>query len=318
MQNDPLVSVIMATFNEPKRFIEESISSILNQTYSKLELLIADDSTKEETIKVIDDFAANDDRVRVIRKETRMGFVNALNIALKEAKGDFIARMDGDDISFPDRIRKEVDYLTNHKDAAMVYSSYISIDEMGQIISRSFPPINYFFLKHQLNCGNNPVVHPAVMVNLNVSGPIRYDNVCAAEDYLLWLKIAQKGKIGVINKPLVKYRILQDSLSRRIDNQNFYYFILMLLVNKFSLQTTITDKESQIFSNIYKHLKEISNTTTISNATIKKQHVFYVKYKKYLGFLPETCSAFLVSTLLSVKNHFFLKTWSQQIEKSVN
>ena len=107
-KNKPLVSVIMATFNEQERFIKESIDSILGQTYQNLELLIADDSTNNDTIRVIDDFARRDNRVKVIRKESRMGFVKALNIALKEAKGEYIARMDGDDVALPDRFKKQI------------------------------------------------------------------------------------------------------------------------------------------------------------------------------------------------------------------
>ena len=83
----PLVSVVMATYNEPQEFITASINSILAQTYVNWELLIADDSTNEGTIQIIDTFVKKDKRIKVIREETRMGFVKALNIGLKSSKG---------------------------------------------------------------------------------------------------------------------------------------------------------------------------------------------------------------------------------------
>lgn len=103
----PLVSVIMATFNEPVKFIKQSVSSILNQTYGNLELIIADDSTKESTTAALDKMAENDKRIVILRQNERMGFVHALNEGLKIAKGDFIARMDGDDVAVPERIASQ-------------------------------------------------------------------------------------------------------------------------------------------------------------------------------------------------------------------
>lgn len=112
---EPLVSVIMATFNEPKKYIEESVSSILKQTHQNFELLIADDSTNEETIKTVDEFAAKDSRIVVIRKSKRMGFVHALNESLCQVKGEYIARMDADDIAHFDRLEKQVAFFSKQR-----------------------------------------------------------------------------------------------------------------------------------------------------------------------------------------------------------
>lgn len=101
-----LVSVVMATFNEPVEMIEGAIGSILNQTYQNIELLIFDDSTKPDTIASIDKIALSDARVSVHRFSERKGFVESLNEGLKLAKGEYIARMDGDDFSLPERIKK--------------------------------------------------------------------------------------------------------------------------------------------------------------------------------------------------------------------
>ena len=115
-----LVSVVMATFNEPVEMIEGAIGSILNQTYQNIELLIFDDSTKPDTIASIDKIALSDARVSVHRFSERKGFVESLNEGLKLAKGEYIARMDGDDFSLQERIKKEVDFLLDNPSIAVV------------------------------------------------------------------------------------------------------------------------------------------------------------------------------------------------------
>src|SRR5574344_2119427 len=97
--NNPLVTIVMATFNESPEMITKAINSILYQSYKNLELLILDDSTAIDSKNAIDSVVANDTRVKVIRKEQRMGFVPALNEGIRLSKGKYIARMDGDDIA---------------------------------------------------------------------------------------------------------------------------------------------------------------------------------------------------------------------------
>ena len=115
----PLVSVVMATFNESPAMISNAINSIVQQTYTNWELHILDDSTNEETIKAIDSFAI-DKRILVHRFPKRAGFINSLNIGLEVSTGKYIARMDGDDFSLPDRFEKEDAYLEQHPEVMVV------------------------------------------------------------------------------------------------------------------------------------------------------------------------------------------------------
>lgn len=139
--NKPLVSVVMTSFNEKKEIIDKAILSILNQTYENFELLIFDDSTNVETKDAID-FYRHDPRVRVFRFSERLGFVKSLNRGLQEAKGDYIARMDGDDISLPIRFEKEVEYLEKNKDVSVIGGQINIINEYGVTISfRKYPQV---------------------------------------------------------------------------------------------------------------------------------------------------------------------------------
>lgn len=218
MQDRPLVSVVMATFNEPKQFIEESISSILNQTYSNLELLIADDSSKEETIEVIDRFASSDVRVKIIRQSQRMGFVHALNTALKEAKGDYIARMDGDDVSLPDRFKKQVEFLRNNQKIDVLGGAMNILNEKSEITSIRHYPSGGIGLLCWMSL-RDPVGHPSVMFRRNIiDDGAYYDETMSkgCEDTEYWHRLRNKGyKIANMQEPLVNYRITVDMASKR-------------------------------------------------------------------------------------------------------
>lgn len=217
-ENRPMVSVIMATFNEPEKLIREAIQSILNQSYSNLELLIADDSTKDETKSVIDELAAQDKRVVVIRSENRMGFVPALNIGLKKSKGDYIARMDGDDVALSDRFEKQVDYLESHSNVDVLGSAMNVINERSEITSLRRYPKGGFGLLAWMSL-RDPVGHPTVMFRRRiVEEGSTYDETMnkGCEDTEFWFRLRNKGyKICNLQQPLINYRITVDMADKR-------------------------------------------------------------------------------------------------------
>lgn len=218
--NNPLVSVIMATYNEPKEYISKSINSILTQTYKNIELLILDDSSNSETINTINSFCY-DQRVRVLRSETRMGFVPALNIGLQNAKGLYIARMDGDDISLPTRIEDEVNYLISHPDVSIVGSSISIIDENDSVTAIRKYPLSMRDVR-RYSCFRCPVAHPTVMFTSKIikDGFLYNEKLKKAEDLDLWLRLLNAGyKINNIDKVLLNYRVVGSLANKRSKSQ---------------------------------------------------------------------------------------------------
>lgn len=216
MENKPLVSVIMTTFNEPSLLINESIGSILSQTYENFELLIFDDSTDSGTISAIDKLA-EDSRVCVNRSTKRMGFVSSLNMGLKQANGKYIARMDGDDYALPTRFEKEVEYLEKHSQTAVVGGQIDIINENGTIIShRSYPSGG---MKLWLfSCFRNPLAHPAVMMRRDIidKGYTYNEELEMSEDLDLWLRLMNNGyRIANLNDIVLKYRIQANFNDKR-------------------------------------------------------------------------------------------------------
>ena len=215
---NPLVSVVMATFNEPVEYIKASITSILGQTYSNLELIIADDSTNKETIAAIDHFRMKDNRVIIIRDEKRMGFVCALNKGLRLAKGEYIARMD--------RFYIQTDYLCSHKEIDILGGSMDIVDHNGKLVShRSYPLKGFRLILWTIL--RNPLGHPTVMFRRKLvdSGFYYDESFLKAEDLEFWLRLRKAGfKIANIPQKLLNFRIVGDQAIKRTgDNLRFNY-----------------------------------------------------------------------------------------------
>lgn len=217
---NPLISVIMATFNEPPAFVREAVGSILAQTYRNFELLILDDSTSAETRREIDALAQEDTRVRVIRKGEKMGFVPALNEGLRQARGELIARMDGDDRSEPDRFEKQLDFLLSHPDIDITGGFLNLMNENGKIMSQRRYPVKGFRFSFYwiFRC---PVAHPTVMIRRRRLPDFRYDeSFRKAEDLELWLRLRNHGaRFENLPEPLVNYRVVGDLGAKRGKSQ---------------------------------------------------------------------------------------------------
>ncbi len=215
-KNSPLVSVVMASFNEDPEMIGKSISSILNQTYKNFELLIFDDSTKQGTKDKIDSFTT-DRRVKVFRFPERVGFVKSLNKGLEAARGKYIARMDGDDISLPIRFEKEVRFLEKYKDIAVVGGQINIMDETDNITSTRTYPLGGLKL-YLFSCARNPLAHPTIMMRRAlVDRGFRYDeNLKMSEDLDFWLRLLN-ARYHIANLPdvVLNYRVQSNFTEKR-------------------------------------------------------------------------------------------------------
>ena len=128
--SSPKISVVMPVMNE-ERFIRASIDSILAQTFSDFEFLIIDDGSTDATPAILDEYAARDARIRVIQNEKNIGISRSLNIGLRAAQGDYIARMDGDDLNTPDRLEKQAALLDGNPDIVIAGAGYQTISANG-------------------------------------------------------------------------------------------------------------------------------------------------------------------------------------------
>jgi len=221
-----LVSVIMSVYNEREKWLVESIESILSQSYVNLEFIIILDNPANKTLDaIIKNYCKNDSRIQYFKNEKNIGLVKSLNKALTHVKGDFIARMDADDISMPDRFEKQIDYLNNHSDVDFMGARCINIDEEGVELYRdAIIPEDMKLIK---NCLLNIdfVNHPTWFFRKECLDKNKgYREITCAEDYDFLLRLITNGfKLANTNEFLVRYRIRKSGISKSNSLQQLLY-----------------------------------------------------------------------------------------------
>lgn len=156
MCND-LVSVLIPVYNV-SRYISEAIDSILCQSYKNLEIILINDGSTDNTKEICEYYATSDKRIKVFDNEYEKGIVGALNFGLTKCNGFYIARMDGDDIAYPDRIKRQLEYLNANPDIDLVGFSILGIDEIGKELKVQYFPSGYDRLK-KISKYVSPVSH---------------------------------------------------------------------------------------------------------------------------------------------------------------
>jgi glycosyltransferase involved in cell wall biosynthesis len=197
---NPLVSVVMPAYNAEK-YIAEAIKSILNQTYTNFEFIIVNDGSNDGSEAIIKQFA--DTRILYHKFEHQQGIVAALNYGLQLAKGDFVARMDADDVCFKNRLEVQVNYLLLHADVGVLGTQYKGIN--GK--SRPMPKEHHQIVWYLLNA--SPFVHPSVMFRAQFlrNNHMLYDNQYEfAEDLNLWAENINTTKYANTSEKLIQYR----------------------------------------------------------------------------------------------------------------
>lgn len=212
IKSKPYLSVIMSVYNA-EDYLSESIESILNQTYKDFEFIIIDDASTDGSLNLIKSF--NDERIVLIEKTENKGFkgfVENLNIGLNISKGELIARMDADDICYPNRFEIQIQYLSKNPRVFMVGNSMDLIDESGKFLYKKNATIGFVNIVRQFNY-TNPMFHPTLMFRKT---SIRYrENFIGCEDFDFHLQHLSKGFIFEnLSESLIKYRILNQSISR--------------------------------------------------------------------------------------------------------
>lgn len=216
MKNE-YISIIMSCYNEKVSWLKESIESILNQTYSNFEFIIIIDNPKNfEIIELVKKYSRDDSRIRYIINEKNLGLVKSLNKAIECSSGEFIARMDADDISREDRIERQLDFMLKNPEIALVGTCIESIDENGKSKGkRSILPTNHIKISKILpktNFFNHPTWFVRREVYISLGG---YRDINKNEDYDFLLRALSKGyKLSNLNEHLLKYRERNDSISR--------------------------------------------------------------------------------------------------------
>jgi glycosyltransferase involved in cell wall biosynthesis len=224
----PLVSVLLPCF-DAERFLSEALRSVLVQTHDELELIALDDGSRDRTAEILDAAAGEDGRIRVLSTSSNRGLIETLNVGIREARGDFIARMDADDVADPTRIESQLATLLGRPELGAVGAGVDLIDERGRK-KPSRPPrcIEPGAVRFMAVLAT-PIQHPTLLARTDVlraHGYRRAPETLHTEDYDLFARLLEAGiKLGNVNARLLSRRIVTTSVSRRHEPQQVMNFV---------------------------------------------------------------------------------------------
>lgn len=186
-----LISVIIPVYNVEK-YIAKALTSICNQTYKNLQIIVIDDCSTDQTFNIVKEIAKNDSRVLLLRNDVNSKIVKTLNYGLEFATGDYIARMDGDDISSPERLEKQLKFLLNNPEYSLVGCHVNTIDENDALLGKLEMPTDHLSILRNLKY-SSPVLHIWLARSEIYKKLNGYREIPGAEDYDFLLRMCTEG-----------------------------------------------------------------------------------------------------------------------------
>lgn len=264
MSNIPQISVVMSVYNGEK-YLGEAIESILNQTFKDFEFIIINDGSTDKSLEIIKSY--KDERI-VIIDQKNMGLAKALNNGIKIAKGKYIARMDADDISMPNRLEIQYDFMERHPECVAVGSNAEVIDMDGNYVFTSNLETEWEKIKQKLP--QMLFFHSSTMYRKSAFEKVGgYPEIYRIEDVIFFNKLAKIGELRNISDVLIKYRLVPTAVTTKSDKKDSKIIERIILE---AINNTITDEQINV-------LKE----TTINKSNTSKYAIYYQHLgKKYL------------------------------------
>ncbi len=236
----PEISVVMSVRNGEKH-LSEAVDSILIQSFEKFEFIIVNDGSTDNTAGILRDYSNKDARIEIIELAAS-GLPVALNTALKRASAPFVARMDADDISLPQRFSKQIEYLKRHEEIAAVGSYAIIIDEEGrkQNVSKMPTTVNQVRKTLPHKCC---LINPSAMIRRKTLMDLGGYNAkyVVAEDYDLWLRVFEVSNLANLAEPLIMHRKHKNQTTKSSSINTTMYRVSAVLDHFFRKYNSSTD-----------------------------------------------------------------------------
>ncbi|MDR0462750.1 MAG: glycosyltransferase [Pseudomonadales bacterium] len=214
-KTSPLVSVIIPAY-DAEQYIDVAIESILKQTYPNFELILINDGSRDTTLKKMNAWKRKDRRIKIINNIKNLGVATACNLGIKTATGKYLARLDADDWSYPNRIAKQVTYLEKHPKVVLLGSAMEICDHnLRSVDMRHYPRTDQLIRKRIFSF--NPFCSSSVMMKTDILKQVDgYDSAhIVCEDYDLYFRLGMIGRLANLANVLVKHRTISNSLTHR-------------------------------------------------------------------------------------------------------
>ena len=277
-----MISIIMSTYKEEETLLRESIESILNQTFKDFEfIIILDYPDNNLHKKIIEEYSKIDNRIRFFVNEKNLGLTGSLNRGLSLAKGEYIARMDADDISLPYRLERQLEYIKKNQ-YDLIGGITQMIDEDGNsIYSIQKVPTDFNKIKKALRYGQC-IAHPTWLGRKEVFDYLNgYRNIPFCEDFDFTLRVVLNGfKISNLNETVLKYRMTKNSISR--NNLYDQYLYMKYITNEYSNGNIASVENAKEY--VKNHLNKKNAEKYLEANVIFNRMLQEMTDKKIIGF----------------------------------
>tara|TARA_B100002051_G_C16745259_1_gene647149 strand:+ start:9680 stop:10756 length:1077 start_codon:yes stop_codon:yes gene_type:complete len=256
----------MSVFNDSK-YLEQSIQSILKQSFSNFEFIIIDDGSKDKTYEIVNRNMKMDKRIKFFRRD-HYGLASSLNFGISKAKGKYIARMDADDISHYKRFEKQV-HIFKNQDVDIVGSNIAYIDTFGKSLGEKICfPKNNIEIKWNL-LFTNPIAHSTVMMKKSIfTNRVSYNvDYKYSQDYALWIKLSKNYKFYNIQEILLKFRLKNDNVKI---NSQMDYIIKSQKYLLSQVDSDISNEKTRLFNALINNKLKSKNDFKLSFQILKK------------------------------------------------
>lgn len=223
----PLVSILMPVYNA-ERYLRQTLKSIQAQTHTHWELIAVDDWSDDRSFQILKQFSKKDTRIKPYRNGRHRGVAGAANLALSYARGKYIARMDADDVMYPQRLEKQVQFLQKYPQIALVGTQCSLIDEQGKVIGTKSFPLDHENI-YEMLFYSIPMQQPTLMFNFHVlpKDMLHYDvGKTTAEEVELLFRVLAKYEAANMAETLHSYRLHQHNTSLKDPKKTFYLTLL--------------------------------------------------------------------------------------------
>lgn len=226
------ITVLMPVYNAAS-FLKEAIESILNQSFTDFEFLIIDDGSKDQSVEIVKSFY--DSRIRFIQNDQNLGISATLNKGIVLASSPLIARMDADDVSHSERLKRQYEYMASNEDCAMVSSLVRVIDEDGKLIRQDSFKSEFFYYNLTFICW---IYHPTVMYRKKQVQDVGMYTVAYSEDFELFWRLSRKYKFYNLPEVLLDYRVTSQSLHQVLKKSEYAKAQQQQLLRNFRFYTS--------------------------------------------------------------------------------
>lgn len=279
--NNPAITVLMSAYNGEK-YLREAIESILHQTFKGFEFIIINDGSTDSTKEIIEEYAARDERIKLINNIANLGLTKSLNIGLKEARGEYIARLDADDVALPERLQKQFDFLESNRDIALAGAWAEIIDEQGKTKGFIKGETDERTLAFKM-IFNNQLTHSSIFFKRDIALAVGGYNkeFQYAQDYELYSRLMTKHRIANHGEILVKFRAHNQAITKKQNIKEFYkQTVLGIIKGNIARWVDIDDK---IFD-------ELAQAIIIKNSPIR---LTWGRYRRCRTLFEKIITAFL-------------------------